>query len=140
MSPAKERLALADDQFELAKIMAASGDPRSLLFLGSVPNRLIEARRSLVASSTGLADNLALGYLEDAKAMLERANQEFALHGNSDLCRDYSYIAENKFELADAVARAALFRQTQAEAVGLVPSQGSEPARSSTGWPPAAVQ
>src|SRR5580692_177930 len=107
---------------------------------GSVPSTLLEARRSLIASSTGLADVLALSYLEDAKEMLERANHEFALHGNSDLCRDYSYIAENKFELADAVARAELFRQTQAEAVGLVPSQGSEPARSSTGWPPAAVQ
>ena len=33
MSPAKEHLVLADDQFELAKIMAASGDPRSRLFL-----------------------------------------------------------------------------------------------------------
>jgi hypothetical protein len=72
--------------------------------------------------------------------MLERANHEFALHGNSDLCRDYSYIAENKFELADAVARAELFRQTQAEAVGPGRSQGPEPSRSSTGWPRAAVQ
>jgi hypothetical protein len=33
MSPAEEHLELADDQFELAKIMAASGDPRSFLFL-----------------------------------------------------------------------------------------------------------
>jgi hypothetical protein len=33
MSPAKEHLVLADDQFELAKIMAVSGDPRALLFL-----------------------------------------------------------------------------------------------------------
>jgi hypothetical protein len=33
MSPAKEHLELADDQFELAKIMAASGDPRSLSML-----------------------------------------------------------------------------------------------------------
>jgi hypothetical protein len=33
MPPAKEHLELAEDQFELAKIMAASGNPRSLLFL-----------------------------------------------------------------------------------------------------------
>ena len=108
---------------------------------GSVPNTLIEARRSLVASSTGLADVLALSYLEDAKEMLERANQEFAVHGDSDLCRDYSYIAENKFELADAVARAELFRQTkEGEAVGQGRILRSEPGRPPTGWPPAAVR
>jgi len=108
---------------------------------GSVPATLIEARRSLVASSTGLADALALSYLEDAKEMLERANREFALHGNSDLCRDYSYIAENKFELADTVARAELFRQTQeGEGVGPGRSLRSEDARSSTGWPTAPVR
>jgi hypothetical protein len=108
---------------------------------GSVPSTLIEARRSLIASSTGLADVLALSYLEDAKEMLERANHEFALHGNSDLCRDYSYIAENKFELADAVARAELFRQTkEGEAVGQGRILRSEPGRSPTGWPPAAVR
>ena len=104
---------------------------------GSVPGTLIEARRSLVASSTGLADALALSYLDDAKEMLERANREFALHGNSDLCRDYAYIAENKFELADAVARAELFRQTQAESVGSGSRLGSDDARSSISGSPA---
>jgi Domain of unknown function (DUF4398) len=102
---------------------------------GSVPGALTDARRSLVASSNGLAAALAPSYLDAAKEMLERANQEFASHGNSNRCKDYSYIAENKFELADAVARAELFRQTVGG--GDAPGRGLRPedARSSTGGP-----
>ena len=80
-----------------------------------VPSVLMEARASLVASSTGLAANLAPRYLEEAKEMLERANQEFATNGDDAVCRDYSYIAENKFELADVTARAEQERQALGE-------------------------
>ena len=49
--------------------------------------------------------------------MLDKANQEFADHGDSLECRDYAYIASRKLELADVKARTALDRQKIAEAV-----------------------
>jgi hypothetical protein len=106
----------------------------------SAPGALTEARMSLIASSNGPAATLAPSYLDDAKGMLERANREFARHGNSDVCRDYSYIAENRFELADAIARAELLRQTVGG--GNAPGLGlrTEGARSSKVTPLARVR
>ena len=103
----------------------------------SAPSTLVQARQSLIASRNGLAAALAPSYLDDAKEMLERANREFALHGDSDVCRDYSYIAENKFELADAVARAELYQKTVGAGNGPERSLQSADARGSTGGPPA---
>jgi Domain of unknown function (DUF4398) len=103
----------------------------------SVPATLTEARMSYIASTNGLAAALAPSYLDDATEMLGRANREYASHGNSAVCRDYSYIAENKFELADAVARAELFQQTLRGGGGPGGSLRSEDPRASTGAPPA---
>lgn len=91
-----------------------------------VPGVLMGARASLVASSTGLAANLAPRYLEEAKQMLERANQEFATNGDDAICRDYSYIAENKFELADVMARAEVERQALGQGAPAAGSLASE--------------
>jgi hypothetical protein len=102
-----------------------------------VPATLTEARMSYTASRNGLAAALAPSYLDDATEMLERANREFASHGASAVCRDYSYIAQNKFELADAVARAELYQQTLRGGDGPAPSLRSEGARASTGAAPA---
>jgi hypothetical protein len=82
---------------------AAAGPTKSPAAL--VPGLLMEARSSFVASSTNPAAGLAVSHLDDARAALEKANQEFAARGNSDACQDYAYIAENKVELADIVAR-----------------------------------
>ncbi|HTB59403.1 MAG TPA: DUF4398 domain-containing protein [Polyangia bacterium] len=76
-----------------------------------VPGLLAEARSSFVASSTNPAAGLATGHLDDARAALEKANQEFVAKGNSPACQDYAYIAENKVELADLVARIELEEQ-----------------------------
>jgi hypothetical protein len=106
----------------------------------SVPGTLMEARLSYISSRNGLAAALAPSYLDDATEMLERANREFDSHGASAVCKDYSYIAENKFELADAVARAELFRQTIGGGDGSGGSLRSEDARSSAGAPRAPVR
>jgi|HubBroStandDraft_6_1064221.scaffolds.fasta_scaffold959417_2 hypothetical protein len=78
---------------------------------GPVPNVLLEARASMATASAGMAANLAPRYLDDAKQMLERANREFATKGADAVCLDYSYIAQNKIELADVMARAELERK-----------------------------
>lgn len=52
MHPAKEHLVLANDQFEVAKIMAASGDARSL--------RLLARAQSDVDLAVGLAREAAV--------------------------------------------------------------------------------
>lgn len=98
---------------------------------GPVPSVLMEARASLVASSTGLAANLAPSYLDDAKQMLERANREFATKGDDAVCRDYSYIAQNKFELADVMARAELERKAFDESV---PPDGAVHSEEAPAW------
>jgi Domain of unknown function (DUF4398) len=85
----------------------------------TLPGTLVEARYAYLASSSGLAATMAPRELLDAKKMLDRANDEFQFHGGTAMCRDYSYIAENKLELADAVARTEVDRQTMEDAAGL---------------------
>jgi hypothetical protein len=85
----------------------------------TLPGTLVEARSSYLASKSGLAATMAPGQLLDAKQMLDRANDEFQFHGDTGMCRDYSYIAENKLELADAVARTEVDRQTMGNAAGV---------------------
>ena len=84
-----------------------------------LPSTLVEARYSYLASSSGLAATMAPGQFRDAKQMLDRANDEFQFHGDTGMCRDYSYIAENKLEIADAVARTEVERQTLGDAAGV---------------------
>ncbi|HVV51268.1 MAG TPA: DUF4398 domain-containing protein [Polyangia bacterium] len=76
------------------------------------PATLVLARLSYSTSSSGPAATLAAPYLADARVSLEKANQEFATNGDTGVCRDYAYIAENKLELADTVARTAIERQS----------------------------
>ena len=85
----------------------------------TLPGTLVEARYSYLASSSGLAATMAPAELLDAKQMLDRANDEFQLHGDTGMCRDYSYIAENKLELADAAARTEVDRQAMGDTAGV---------------------
>jgi outer membrane protein OmpA-like peptidoglycan-associated protein len=83
----------------------------------TTPEQLTTARNAYAVSSGGLAAKLTPTELYDAKNALDRADKEFADHGDTYECRDYAYIAERKVELADAKARTELDRQTIAEAV-----------------------
>ena len=90
-------------------------------FMGScattAPPELVQARTSFTASNSGLAAKLAPTELHDAWTVLAKANKEFDEHGDTTMCRDYSYIAQNKLELADVKARTELDREKIAEAV-----------------------
>jgi hypothetical protein len=94
----------------------------------TIPAPLAEARDTYAALSGGLAGKLSPGELYDAKQVLEQANQELAAHGDTNVCRDYAYIAQNKLELADVMAQTEVDRRTVAEAfkAGAVsrPAQG----------------
>jgi outer membrane protein OmpA-like peptidoglycan-associated protein len=83
----------------------------------TAPGQLIEARNAYIASTNGLAAKLTPTELYDAKKALDKANLEFADHGDTLECRDYSYVAFRKLELADVKARTELDRQKIAEAV-----------------------
>ncbi len=83
----------------------------------TAPPELVQARTSFTAANTGLAAKLTPTELHDAWIVLAKANKEFDEHGDTVMCRDYAYIAQNKVELADAKARTELDRQKIAEAV-----------------------
>src|SRR5450432_155168 len=83
----------------------------------TAPEQLVEARNAYAVSSGGLAAKLTPTELYDAKNALDRADKEFADHGDTYECRDYAYIAERKVELADAKARTEADRAVIAEAV-----------------------
>ncbi len=69
-----------------------------------VPAPLVLARVSLATTSSDVAV-LAPSSLSDAREALAKADREFAANGDTGLCRDYAYIAENKLELAESAAR-----------------------------------
>ncbi len=83
----------------------------------TAPPELVQARTSFTASNNGLAAKLTPTELHDAWIVLAKANKEFDEHGDTIMCRDYAYIAQNKVELADVKARTELDRQKIAEAV-----------------------
>jgi outer membrane protein OmpA-like peptidoglycan-associated protein len=83
----------------------------------TAPEQLVTARNAYAVSSGGLAAKMTPTELYDAKNALDRADKEFADHGDTYACRDYAYIAERKVELADAKARTEVDRQKIAEAV-----------------------
>lgn len=83
----------------------------------AAPPELVQARTSFTASNNGLAAKLTPTELHDAWIVLVKANKEFDEHGDTTMCRDYAYIAQNKVELADVKARTELDRQKIAEAV-----------------------
>ena len=83
----------------------------------TTPEQLVEARNAYAVSSGGLAAKMTPTELYDAKNALDRADKEFADHGDTYECRDYAYIAARKVELADAKARTEVDREKIAEAV-----------------------
>ena len=80
------------------------------------PGQLIEARDSYALSTNGLAGKLTPTELYDAKKVLDKANLEFEQHGDTMECRDLSYVAHRKVELADVKARTERDRQSIAAA------------------------
>jgi uncharacterized membrane protein YccC len=81
-----------------------------------VPAQLSQARDTYTALNGGLAAELSPAELSDAKAALDRANRELEEHGDTNACRDYAYIAQNKLELADSTAHTELDRRAMIEA------------------------
>src|SRR6478735_7856028 len=81
------------------------------------PPQLIEARSTYTSSSNGLTAKLSPTELYDAKKVLDKADQEFDQHGDTNECRDLAYIAQRKLELANVKARTEQDRQKIAEAV-----------------------
>lgn len=79
------------------------------------PAQLVAARLSYADLRNGIAASLAPGELADAKRSLDLADREFSANGDTNLCRDYSYIAQNKLDLADAAAQAEEDRRVIAE-------------------------
>ncbi len=74
----------------------------------AVPAPLVAAHVSYTSVAGGPVAQLAPHYLEDARRALDKADTEFTAHGDTDVCRDYAYIAGNKLELASSVARTQL--------------------------------
>jgi outer membrane protein OmpA-like peptidoglycan-associated protein len=83
----------------------------------TAPTELVDARTAYTASNNGLAAKLTPTELHDAWIVLSKANKEFDEHGDTTVCRDYAYIAQNKLQLADVKARTEQDRQMIAEAV-----------------------
>jgi hypothetical protein len=83
----------------------------------TIPAPLAEARDTFAALSNGPAGDLSAAALSDAKQMLEKSNQELAAHGDTNVCRDYAYIAQNKLELASVMAETEVDRRTVVEAL-----------------------
>jgi outer membrane protein OmpA-like peptidoglycan-associated protein len=107
-----------NDQSLLVTIALAGALAGSLGACASTaPEQLVTARNAYAVSSGGIAAKMTPTELYDAKNALDRADKEFADHGDTYACRDYAYIAERKVELADAKARTEVDRQTIAEAV-----------------------
>jgi outer membrane protein OmpA-like peptidoglycan-associated protein len=80
------------------------------------PEQLVTARAAYATSSTGLASKLMPTDLYEAKKALDKADQEFADHGDTLECRDYAYVAERKIVLTDVKARTEQDRQRIAAA------------------------
>jgi Domain of unknown function (DUF4398) len=83
----------------------------------NVPAQLGVARDTYTDLSSGPVAKLTPVELDDARQALEKANQELAAHGDTNVCRDYAYIAQNKLELADAMAQTEIDRRTIVEAL-----------------------
>jgi len=101
----------------------------------NIPAQLSEAQQTYAALSSGRTAKLTAADLSDAKQALEKANRELAEHGDTNVCRDYAYIAQNKLELADAVAQTEMDRRTVVEALkaGAGRRTSQEPASSISG-------
>lgn len=105
------------DKSLIVTITLAGAFAGSMGCASTAPEQLVEARNAYAVSSGGLAAKLTPTELYDAKNALDRADKEFADHGDTYECRDYAYIAERKVELADAKARTEADRAKIAEAV-----------------------
>jgi len=83
----------------------------------TAPPELVQARTSFTTSKQRIGGQAGTYELHDAWTVLAKANKEFDENGDTTMCRDYAYIAQNKLELADVKARTELDRQKIAEAV-----------------------
>lgn len=83
------------------------------------PAQLMAARVTYEDLISGSAARLAPGALADAKRSLDLAEREFSTNGDTNLCRDYSYIAQNKLDQAEAATRAEEYRRAIATAAGV---------------------
>jgi outer membrane protein OmpA-like peptidoglycan-associated protein len=79
--------------------------------------QLVETRGAYTAASNGLAGKLAPTELYDAWSVLSKANKEYDENGDTTMCRDYTYIAQRKVQLANVKARTEQDRLKIAEAV-----------------------
>jgi len=68
------------------------------------PRELVDARAAYQRAQGGPAVQLAPAQLDTAKQALTKAEESFREDGDTDLTRDYSYIARRKAELAEATA------------------------------------
>jgi hypothetical protein len=98
------------NQTMVIAILALSGG-MSACATTAPPAHLVEVRSKYTLSSSGLAAKLSPTELYDAKKVLDKADLEFTQHGDTNECRDLSYIAQRKLELADIKARTELDRQ-----------------------------
>jgi Domain of unknown function (DUF4398) len=77
----------------------------------AAPAQLAAARDTYARLCQGTTAKSAQAELLDAGQSLVRANDEFIAHGDSTDCRDLSYVAQNKLELAEVTGRTELERQ-----------------------------
>jgi hypothetical protein len=103
------------NRFLLATVFPASLALLSGACATTVPAPLTLARLSYASSADGPAAQMAPRYLANARDALDKANAEFAKNGDTGICRDYAYIAENKLEEADSVARSGMSAASEQE-------------------------
>ena len=68
------------------------------------PRELVDARAAYQRAQGGPAVQLAPAQLDTAKQALTKAEESFREDGDTELTRDFSYIARRKAELAEATA------------------------------------
>jgi|HubBroStandDraft_5_1064220.scaffolds.fasta_scaffold95040_2 hypothetical protein len=90
------------------------------------PAQLLAARLTYADLSSGIAPSLAPAELSEAKTSLDLAEREFSTNGDTHLCRDDSYIAQNKLDLAAVAAQAEEDRRAIAEAATIEGGRGAQ--------------
>jgi len=80
------------------------------------PKELLLARQAYQRASVGPASDGAPAELHKAKAALDKAEEAFADKPESQKTRDLSYVAERKFQLAEAIAETRRYDRTRQQA------------------------
>ncbi len=92
-----------------------------------IPSTLMLARVSYDAAASSPAATVAPSYLAEARASLDKANQEFATKGDTGICRDYAYLVQNEVESAESAARAEMNRRALEAAASSDPHHAEAP-------------